>query len=127
VFTGPIYGWSGSENGLLMAVLGFASLPLSFLVGLASPHVSDRALTAGALTVTAVGAALCTKAGDDRFGAAYFGGGGMLYMVCRQGLPALRSSTSVLSGSFEYCGSGSDRAQLSACHVLVLGEVDCWG
>lgn len=81
VFTGPLYGWAGSENGLLMAVLGFASLPLSFLVGVVSPHISDRALTLGALMVTAIGAALCMKAGDVHFGAAYFGGGGMLYMV----------------------------------------------
>ena len=83
VFTGPLYGWSGSENGLLMAVLGFASLPLSFLVGAFSARVSDRALTAGALLVTAVGAALCTRAGDANAPAAYFGGGGMLYMVRR--------------------------------------------
>ena len=84
VFTGPLYGWSGSENGLLLAVLGFASLPLSFLVGALSPRVSDRVLTAGALSVTAVGAALCTKAGDPLAPATYFGGGGMLYMVRRR-------------------------------------------
>ncbi len=64
-----------------MAVLGFASLPLSFLVGLVSPHISDRALTAAALLVTAVGAALTTRAGDPALGAVYFGGGGMLFMV----------------------------------------------
>lgn len=81
VFTGPLYGWSGSQNGLLLAVLGIASLPVSFIVGALSPRISDRALTAGAVGVTAVGAALCTQAGNTRLSAAYFGGGGMLYLV----------------------------------------------
>lgn len=81
IFTGPLYGWSGSENGLLLAVLGIASIPLSFMVGVLSPHVSDRALTASALLATLVGATLCTRAGNARDPAAYFGGGAILYMV----------------------------------------------
>ncbi|BDA44398.1 SPX domain-containing membrane protein At4g11810 [Coccomyxa sp. Obi] len=80
IFTGPLYGWSGSQNGLLMAVLGIASIPLSFLVGWMSPHISDRSLTAAALLATAVGATLCTSAGNSRDPAAYFGGGATLYM-----------------------------------------------
>ncbi len=81
IFTGPLYGWSGSQNGLLLAVLGIASIPLSFLVGCMSPHISDRSLTAAALLATAVGATLCTAAGNSRDPAAYFGGGATLYMV----------------------------------------------
>ena len=81
VFTGPIYGWKGSQNGVLLGVLGIASLPVSFLVGYISPHVSDRALTLAAVIVTGLGAAMCTQAGLRRRAAAYFGGGGMLYLV----------------------------------------------
>ena len=81
IFTGPIYGWSGSEPGLLLAVLGIASIPLSFLVGYMSPHISDRSLTAAALLATLLGAALCTRAGNAHDPAAYFGGGAILYMV----------------------------------------------
>ena len=81
VFTGPIYGWKGSQNGVLLGVLGIASLPVSFLVGYISPHVSDRSLTLAAVIVTGLGAALCTQAGLRRLAVAYFGGGGMLYLV----------------------------------------------
>lgn len=81
VFTGPIYGWKGSQNGVLLGVLGIASLPVSFLVGYLSPHVTDRSLTLAAIMVTGLGAALCTQAGLRRLAAAYFGGGGMLYLV----------------------------------------------
>lgn len=81
IFTGPIYGWSGSETGLLLAVLGIASIPLSFLVGYMSPHISDRSLTAAALLATLLGATLCTRAGNAHDPAAYFGGGAILYMV----------------------------------------------
>ncbi|CAL5218517.1 g204 [Coccomyxa viridis] len=80
VFTGPIYGWKGSQNGVLLGVLGIASLPVSFLVGYISPHVSDRSLTLAAVIVTGLGAALCTQAGLRKLAAAYFGGGGMLYL-----------------------------------------------
>ncbi|KAK9915918.1 hypothetical protein WJX75_005971 [Coccomyxa subellipsoidea] len=80
IFTGLIYGWSGSETGLLLAVLGIASIPLSFLVGYMSPHISDRSLTAAALLATLLGAALCTRAGNAHDPAAYFGGGAILYM-----------------------------------------------
>lgn len=81
VFTGPIYGWKGSQNGVLLGVLGIASIPVSFIVGYTSPHVSDRSLTLAAVIVTALGAALCTQAGLRRLAVAYFGGGGMLYLV----------------------------------------------
>ena len=81
VFTGPIYGWKGSQNGVLLGVLGIASIPISFLVGYISPHVSDRLLTLAAVVVTALGAILCTQAGLRKMAAAYFGGGGMLYLV----------------------------------------------
>lgn len=81
VFTGPIYGWKGSQNGVLLGVLGIASLPVSFIVGYISPHVSDRSLTLAAVIVTALGAVLCTQAGLRRLAVAYFGGGGMLYLV----------------------------------------------
>ena len=81
VFTGPIYGWRGSQNGVLLGVLGIASIPISFLVGYISPHVSDRLLTLAAVIVTALGAVLCTQAGLSRMAVAYFGGGGMLYLV----------------------------------------------
>ncbi len=81
MFTGPIYGWKGSQNGVLLGVLGIASLPVSFLVGYISPHVSDRSLTLAAVIVTGLGAALCTQAGLRRLAVAYFGGGGMLYLV----------------------------------------------
>ncbi len=81
VFTGPIYGWKGSQNGVLLGVLGIASLPVSFIVGYISPHASDRSLTVAAVIVTALGAVLCTQAGLRRLAVAYFGGGGMLYLV----------------------------------------------
>lgn len=81
VFTGPVYGWKGSQNGVLLGVLGIASLPVSFFVGYISPHVSDRSLTMAAVLVTGVGAALCTQAGLHKLAVAYFGGGGMLYLV----------------------------------------------
>ena len=81
VFTGPVYGWKGSQNGVLLGVLGIASLPVSFFVGYISPHVSDCSLTLAAVLVTAVGAVLCTQAGLHKLAAAYFGGGGMLYLV----------------------------------------------
>ena len=81
MFTGPVYGWKGSQNGVLLGVLGIASLPVSFFVGYISPHVSDRSLTLAAVLVTAVGAVLCTQAGLHKLAAAYFGGGGMLYLV----------------------------------------------
>jgi hypothetical protein len=82
VFTGPVYGWKGSQNGVLLGVLGITSLPVSFFVGYISPHVSDRSLTLAAVLVTTVGAALCTQAGLHKLAVAYFGGGSMLYLVC---------------------------------------------
>ena len=81
MFTGPIYGWKGSQNGVLLGVLGIASIPISFLVGYISPHVSDRLLTLAAVIVTTLGAVLCTQAGLRKMAVAYFGGGGMLYLV----------------------------------------------
>ncbi len=54
---------------------------MSFVVGYMAPYISDRALTLGAVGVTALGAALCTLAGNAAASVAYFSGGGCLYLV----------------------------------------------
>ncbi len=117
VFTGPIYGWKGSQNGVLLGVLGIASLPVSFLVGYISPHVSDRSLTLAAVIVTGLGAALCTQAGLRKLAAAYFGGGGMLYLVGSShcgpgsGLPEARDlAPGLLVYCKQHCQQNSFRA-----------------
>ena len=44
IFTGPMFGWGSSDTGLLLAVLGLASLPVSAVVGYLSTWLKDRAL-----------------------------------------------------------------------------------
>ena len=102
VFTGPLYGWSGSQNGLLLAILGIASLPVSFVVGCMAPHISDRSLTMGAIGVTALGAALCTQAGNAAASIAYFSGGGCLYLVCASPCARFTAARHLLSASVQW-------------------------
>lgn len=72
--TRPCAGWDASDVGSLIAVLGLASIPVSFAVGAASARVSDRALTAAALVSGVAGCALLTQAGHVERSSAYFAG-----------------------------------------------------
>lgn len=72
--TGLCAGWDASDVGSLIAVLGLASIPVSFAVGAASARVSDRALTAAALVSGVAGCALLTQAGHAERSSAYFAG-----------------------------------------------------
>ena len=76
--TRPCAGWDASDVGSLIAVLGLASIPVSFAVGAASARVSDRALTAAALVCGVAGCALLTQAGRAERSSAYFAGAPLL-------------------------------------------------
>ena len=67
-------GWDASDVGSLIAVLGLASIPVSFAVGAASARVSDRALTGAALASGMAGCALLMQAGRADRASAYFAG-----------------------------------------------------
>jgi cyanate permease len=69
-----VAGWDASDVGSLIAVLGLASIPVSFAVGAASARLSDRALTAAALLAGVIGCALLTQAGHADRSVAYFAG-----------------------------------------------------
>jgi hypothetical protein len=46
IFTQLAYGWSNSEVGIMLGVLGLAAPLVNFSVGRVSSHVPDRHITA---------------------------------------------------------------------------------
>ena len=112
-------GWDASDVGSLIAVLGLASIPVSFAVGAASARVSDRVLTAAALVCGVAGCALLTQAGHAERSSAYFAGAWPLNptLLCRRGGVQAQAGC---AGRSSACFAGARRGHPGVLYRVLL-------